>query len=217
MSATPFHAAALAFVFLGALTGASLSKEPVEGKFALRGDTLVYDTVTTAAEGEDEIANEDVDMLRDLLRANRNITTLELNSEGGSVWAGEEMARIVIDFDLDTIVSGECFSSCVTIFLGGNSRRMMLGSKIGFHQNSWSPASTENYYEKWRESNDWETPFDFASWIYEDTQGEVVEDLTYMIERGVDAAFAVKAKAVRSDDEWYPSRLELMQAGVLRD
>lgn len=217
MLAKSFQTAALAFAFLGAFSGASLAKETMEWKFTLRGDTLVYDTLTDAPDGEDEISTKDVDIMRDMLRANREIRILELNSDGGSVWAGEEMARIVIDFELDTIVSGECFSSCVTIFLGGKSRRMMLGSKIGFHQNSWSPKSTESYYEKWRENEKWETPFDFASWVYDDTQIEVAEDLTYMIERGVDPAFAIKTKGVRNDDEWYPSRLELMQAGVLRD
>ena len=217
MLVKPFTAAALALVCIIFFSGASISKEPVEGKFTLRGDTLVYDTLTAAPDGEEEITSDDVEAMRDLLRANRGVKILELNSDGGSVWAGEEMARIVIDFELDTIVSGECFSSCVTIFLGGQSRRMMLGSKIGFHQNRWSPRSTESYYDKWRENEAWETPFDFASWIYEDTQSEVIEDLTYMIERGVDAAFAIKTKGVRNDDEWYPSRLELVQAGVLRD
>lgn len=213
----PLCVVALATSFAAQFPDASVAKEPLDGKFTLRGETLIYDTETAAPEGEADITTDDVDVMLEMLRANPGIKTLELNSDGGSVWASEEMARFVIDFELDTIVSGECFSSCVTIFLGGKSRKMMLGARIGFHQTSWSPNSTKNYYEKWREDEDWETPFDFASWLYEDTQTEVYEDLTYMIERGVDAAFAIRTKGVRNDDDWYPSRLELVRAGVLRD
>ena len=217
MFAKPLYAVALAVFCTGMLPGASISREALSGKFTLEGDTLIYDTETAVSGEEADITTDDVDVLLDLLRANPGLRVLELNSDGGSVWASEEMARIVIDFELDTIVSGQCFSSCVTIFLGGKARRMMLGSKIGFHQTSWSSGSTQNYYEKWREDEGWETPFDFASWLYEDTQSEVYEDLSYMIERGVDPAFAIRTKGVRNDDDWYPSRLELVQAGVLRD
>jgi hypothetical protein len=206
-----------ALLFFGLLPAVLTAKEPLDGKFTLRGERLIYDTETNVPDGEDDITTDDADRFLEILQANPGLKVLELNSGGGSLWAGQEMARIAIDFGIDTIVSGECFSSCVTLFLAGNSRRMMLGSKIGFHQTSWSAASTQKYYEKWRAEENWETPFDFASWVYEDTQTEVFEDLTYMIERGVDPAFAVRTKGVRNDDEWYPSRLELMQAGVLRD
>ncbi|MBE1283785.1 MAG: hypothetical protein GJ676_10790 [Rhodobacteraceae bacterium] len=193
------------------------AKEPLDGKFTLRDETLIYDTETAAPKGEAEVTADDIDRLLEMLRANPDIRVLELNSNGGSVYASSEMARIVIDFGLDTIVSGECFSSCVTIFLAGNKRQMMLGSKIGFHQPKWPAAAIENYYETWKDEEGWHNPFELASWIYADTQSEVFEELTYMIGRGVDAGFAVRTKGVRNDDEWYPSRIELMKAGVLRD
>lgn len=191
--------------------------DPGAAKFKVSGTTLIYDTETTVSGDEAEITTLDVDRLLALLRDNPGITTLELNSSGGSVYAGDEMARIVIDFGLDTVVSGVCSSSCVNIFLAGEARRMMRGSKIGFHQRRWPVAAMEAYYERWREDKRWETPFDFASWVYRDTQTEVFNDLSYMIERGVDAAFAVETKKVASSDEWFPSRAELTAAGVLRE
>jgi len=191
------------------------AKENLSEKFSVQGQTLVYDTVQVGADGE--ISADDAEDLLAHLQQNPDITVLELNSEGGSLYAGAEMARIVIDFELDTRVSGECFSSCVTIFLGGAKRQMMLGSKIGFHQTAWHASQIKEYFDEWHESEGWETPFEFTSWVYEDTQTEVFEDLMYMIDRGVDAAFAIRTKGIRNSDVWYPSRVELTQAGVLRD
>ncbi|WP_246139553.1 hypothetical protein [Falsiphaeobacter marinintestinus] len=186
-------------------------------KFQIDDTTLIYDTEITIEGDEAEITNTDVDRLLKLLRGNPQITQLELNSSGGSVFAGNEMARIVIDFELDTLVSGECSSSCVTIFLGGTSRRMLLGSKIGFHQRQWPADAMESYYTRWSDDSGWNTPFDFASWVYEDTQSEMHTELMYLIERGVDPVFAIKTKGVLNADEWFPSRLELTRAGVLRE
>ena len=182
-------------------------------KFEIRGTTLVYDTETIA---DAEIVADDVDVLLETLRANSGVRVLELNSSGGSVWAGREMARIVIDFGLDTIVHGECSSSCVRVFLAGENRQMTLGSKLGFHQPTWSAANMQSYYEQWRQSDGWDTPFDFSAWVFEDTQREFHEDLNYMISRGVAAEFAVKSKGIPNSDNWYPTRVELSLAGVLR-
>ena len=196
-----------------ATQGLAESHSDLPPKFELRGATLVYDTETIS---NTEIDSEDVDHLLAILRANDGLRMLELNSSGGSVWAGREMARIVIDFGLDTIVHGECSSSCVRVFLAGKNRQMTLGSKIGFHQPFWSAANMQSYYEQWREQDGWATPFEFSEWVFEDTQREFHEDLTYMISRGVDAEFAVKSKGIPNSDNWYPSRIELSVAGVLR-
>jgi hypothetical protein len=197
--------------------GLAMAEEPGSDKFAVQGDRLIYDTENAQSSDENEISDDDVDLLLSALQKTPGIKTLELNSQGGSVYGATEMARIVTDFGLDTIVSGECFSSCVTLFLAGESRKMMLGSKIGFHQTRWPPEAIKNYYDNLAEDEGWETPFDFAAWVYEDTQTEVFDDLTYMIARGVDPGFAIRTKGVRNDEKWYPTRLELVQAGVLRD
>ncbi|MGE4324978.1 MAG: hypothetical protein AB7E21_02575 [Pseudodonghicola sp.] len=210
--------AAIAMLLMGLpLAAMAQEDDPGLAKFSIDGVTLIYDTETTVEGDEAEITYEDIDRLRALLRENEGIKVLELNSTGGGVFASEEMARIVIDFGLDTVVSGACVSSCVNVFLAGKSRRMMLGSKIGFHRRSWSPAAVKDYYEAQRETYGWATPYDFASWIYEDTQAETYKHLAYMLSRGVDPTFAIRTKSVPNDDEWYPSRLELFQAGVLTE
>lgn len=194
------------------------SEEPgsTASKFSVQGATLIYNSDDVTGDAYPEIDGPDVDELHRHLRQNSNINTLQLSSSGGLVWAGDEMARIVMDFDLDTRVEGECSSSCVTIFLAGDTREMTRGSRIGFHQNSWSVGGMQSYFKQWREDENWDTPFDFASWVYRDTQHETAEQLSFMILRGVDPMFAVETKKHRPV-MWFPTRFELEKAGVLRD
>ncbi len=198
----------------GAVAAQNAQDNAAEQKFTVNGGTISYDSYIEINGVESEIEVDDVDVLLALLQDNRHITKLSLSSGGGSIWAGEEMARIVIDFDLDTEVNGECSSSCVIVFLAGNRREMLRGGKIGFHARSWSSDSVENYYNNNRDSEGWDTAFDMGSWIYRDTQDEVYRELTFMIERGVSAEFAILTKRQRGA-MWYPRRRELEQAGVL--
>lgn len=195
---------------------AEADKPFVTGKFQVEGAVLVYDSEAAPDPDDREIQNGDVDDLLEILRGTDGIRTLRLNSTGGSVWAGNEMARVVIDFELDTLVAGECSSSCVAIFLGGTRRELARGGKLGFHQRSWSPGAIEAYYEKYAREEGWETPFDFASWVYEDTQSELYKEMSFMLSRGVALEFAIETKRLRSTT-WFPTRLELVQAGVLTD
>ncbi|WIY27446.1 COG3904 family protein [Parasedimentitalea psychrophila] len=193
------------------------AKGPKSEKFSLEGQVLIYDTETQGLGKEAEMTVDDIEALKDMLHKHPDVTELRLNSSGGSVFAGEEMAWIVIDFGLNTTVSGQCVSACVDLFLAGSRRRMTLGSKMGFHQRRWAPRSVKNYYESWNDDEGWKTPFDFGSWIYEDTQTEIYQHLSYLVDRGVDAGFAIETLRVDSDGEWYPSRLKLIAAGVLRE
>ncbi|MEM9788673.1 MAG: hypothetical protein AAF801_19395 [Pseudomonadota bacterium] len=186
------------------------------GKFRVAGDTLIYNSDNVTGDAYPEIDGPDVDELLNLLRRHANIATLQLTSTGGLVWAGSDMAQIVLDFGLDTVAEGECSSSCVTIFLAGERRTLTRGSRLGFHQNTWSDDSMQSYFKEWREDENWITPFDFASWVYQDTQHETAAQLEFMIARGVDPLFAIETKKYRPV-MWFPSRAELTAAGVLRD
>ncbi|MCA0952884.1 hypothetical protein LCM16_02225 [Mameliella alba] len=190
--------------------------DEVSGKFRVEGATLYYDSDSAREEDAREILSEDVDEMLTLLRAHPELSEIWLNSTGGSVWAGQEMARLVMDFELNTRVSRECSSSCVTVFLGGGRRVLERGGKLGFHQRSWSADAMQSYYDAWREDEAWQTAFDFASWVYEDAQSEIYKEMTYMISRGVDPAFAIETKRLRSTI-WFPSRAELAAAGVLHE
>lgn len=196
---------------------AALAKEPVaSGKFTVQDEVLIYDTEDVPDGVKDEMEDADVDELLYLLRRNPHVTTLRLNSAGGSLWAGDEMSRLVIDFELDTEVQSVCASACPVVFLGGAKRSLQRGGKIGFHRSSWSPQDIANYYLEERVEEGWSTPFEFTAWVYGDTQEEIYQDLAFMLSRGVSAEFAIRSKQYFSE-MWYPTRKELRQGGFLRD
>ena len=184
-------------------------------KFELNGSTLIYDTSSASNEQEQEITWEDVDELDALLKSEQSIKEIELNSAGGDVDAAFYMADLIIDYELDTNVNGTCESACTLMLLAGERRTVERGSWVGFHQSYWDAPYIQGYFERNKDSKGWSNAFEFASWMYEDTQREVLRNLQYFVERGVDAGFAIKTMKATSDDMWYPRRKELEAAGVI--
>ena len=184
-------------------------------KFELNGSTLIYDTSSASNEQEQEITWEDVDELDALLKSEQSIKEIELNSAGGDVEAAFYMADLIIDYELDTNVNGTCESACTLMLLAGERRTVQRGSWVGFHQSYWDAPYIQGYFERNKDSKGWSNAFEFASWMYEDTQREVLRNLQYFVERGVDAGFAIKTMKATSDDMWYPRRKELEAAGVI--
>ena len=206
--------AVAALACLGALSSPLAAGE---ARLQVVGDRLIYDT-QVEVEGElREIEDNDVELIRDLLRDNPGIRVLELNSTGGGYFAALDIATLAIDFALDTHVVDICESACVTIFLGGAQRTMAKGAKLGFHQLTWDSEAAQGFYEENRERRDWSTPFEFVEWVYEDTQTETYNRLTYMVGRGVDATFAIQTIRRPDTGMWYPYRPLLLAAGVLTE
>ena len=184
-------------------------------KFELNGSTLIYDTSSASDGREQEITWKDVDELDALLKSEQSIREIELNSAGGDVEAAFYMADLIIDYELDTNVNGTCESACTLMLLAGERRTVERGSWVGFHQSYWDATYIQGYFERNKDSKGWSNAFEFASWMYEDTQREVLRNLQYFVERGVDAGFAIKTMKATSDDMWYPRRKELEAAGVI--
>ncbi len=204
------------FVLALAICAGPLTAQEGAPKLSVDGEVLVYDTTNTA-EGYGDIEREDVDILRALLQANPQVTVVQLTSGGGSVWAAQRISDIVIDFGLDTRVDGDCDSSCVTIFLAGENRTMTRGSRLGFHQVHWDAENIRDYYNREAADFGWESPWDFAEWMYRDTQQEVYRALNYMVSRGVDPGFAIQSIRRPDGSMWRPHRAVLRAAGVLTD
>ena len=184
-------------------------------KFIISGDTIIYDTFKAKNEFNQEINWDDVTEFEYLMRNNEGIKNLQLNSSGGLVEAAIYLSDIIIDYELNTHVDGECSSSCVFLFLGGEKRSLQRGSWIGFHKSSWSKEGLKEYYESYKDEKGWLNEFEFSEWLYNDTQVQILRDLKYLIERGVDGNFAIKTLTADSDDMWYPRRKELEAAGVV--
>ena len=186
-------------------------------KFSINGDTIIYDTFKATDETLAEINWEDTNVLAKILSENPNIKTLRLNSLGGIIDAAEYMSDIIIDFELNTHVVGECSSSCAILFIAGEKRTIQRGSWLGFHQGSWDKDSIKEHYEYNRAEYGWADEFEHSSWIYKDTQKQIFRDMEYLIERGVEPLFAIKTMKADNEDMWYPRRKELEAAGVIRE
>lgn len=197
------------------LSAGPLTAQDDPPKLYVEGERLIYNTTDTSPKSDIETA--DAEVLRALLAANPGVTTMQLTSGGGSVWASQIIADIVIDYELDTHVDGDCDSSCVTIFLAGRARTMSRGSRLGFHQVQWGAENIAEYYAREAEDFGWETPWDFAEWMYLDTQQEVYRTLNYMVSRGVDPGFAIQAIRAPDGPMWRPYRAVLRAAGVLTE
>ena len=152
-------------------------------KFSIDGDTLIYDTSKSSDEALAEINWEDSDILAQMLLDNPDIKTLQLNSLGGLIEAAVYMSDIIIDYELNTHVVGECSSSCAILFIAGERRTIKRGSWLGFHQGSWDKDSIKEHYEYNKEEYGWTNEFEHSSWIYKDTQKQIFRDMEYLIER----------------------------------
>ena len=186
-------------------------------KFKVEGEVLHYNTELAVNEIDRGIKEEDADKLLKTLKNNPNINTIHLTSWGGLISAAVEMADIIIDFELDTHVKEICFSACNILLIGGETRTLERGSKIGFHRTYWSSNSMRSYYEdkETRERYEWENKFDFSSWVYDESQEDIYSQFKYYLERGVSPSFVIETMKARSDDGWYPRRKELLKANVI--
>ncbi|MBU1175863.1 MAG: hypothetical protein KKH72_10725 [Alphaproteobacteria bacterium] len=96
---------------------------------------FVYDTATPQVlRLNGEISVRTPLGLNQLLRQYPNITTIELSSPGGSVYAALTMAPDIRDAGLTTVIpaGAQCFSACAYLFFAGVVRE--AGGELGVHQ-----------------------------------------------------------------------------------
>lgn len=183
--------------------------------FKVEGTTLFYNTYNT--DGVQLIKRSHSYTLRGILEANPHISLVTLHSAGGSQYEAKRMANILIDAKVDTHVDEECSSSCLRLFLAGNKRTANLGAQFGFHRGKWRAQHLREFFEDQKAQRGWETEFDFAEWLYEFTQKEVYEFITYLDKRGVSAEIAAKTYRLGPGEHWYPRRDELLESGILTE
>ena len=185
-------------------------------KFVVKGNTLFYDSDAPKEYVDQEITYYDVEDFQKILSENK-IKKVVLNSQGGIIEAAFEISDLMIDFDVDTHISGICFSACYWLFLAGNERTMERGSKLGFHQSYFLPEDIEEHYNDQKDTEGWNSMYEYASYLYEETQNEIFRDFEYQLERGIKPNFIIQTIKVPSDKEFFPRRKVLLEAGVLTE
>jgi len=140
------------------------------------------------------VAQGAADGIAELLDDSDTVDTLVLNSPGGNVYEARDMAREVQDRGLNTHVTNECSSSCLLVFMAGQSRSMGPGANLGFHRYG----------------------LDFIQVLPQaNPLREMRNDQQFYLERGVDLDFLDEVFDLNRQAIWYPRREELDAAGIL--
>lgn len=185
-----------------------------DAKFNIEENILYYDTEKNGL-NKAYVSYSDISSFRKYLNENPNISTIDLNSSGGLAGAGLEIYRVLSDFNVDTVVSRKCSSSCINIFLAGNLRWLHLGALLGFHRPDWNAVSMQEYFNDFKEEEKWSDSFAFSNWLQGETFLIASKIFKNYTDSGVDVSFTADTLKINNDDMWYPTRQELISAGVV--
>lgn len=136
-----------------------------------------------------------------------------LNSTGGSLTAGLELGRLIRAAGLQSLVGrwkaegsfgdvvndASCLSACAYSFLGGETRDLPKGNKIGFHQFFLSGQNDLFKTEAAR------------SMAIAGSQKVSALLISYIVEMGVDARIFSRATEAARDEIFFPSREQLTE------
>ena len=184
-------------------------------RMQIDGSVIIFDTNKQSDKHDDGINYEDANELKRLLSENPMIKTLKITSGGGFSGAAYEISRTIIDYSLDTIASNECVSACFVVFLSGVNRIVEKGTSIGLHGSYWTADSLKKYFDDCKESNGWANEMAFAAWVYEEGRRDAARAYNFLADRKVKQIFIDKMMSLHSDQYWYPTRQELIMAGVI--
>jgi len=126
------------------------------------------------------------------LSSNPDLKRVELDSNGGRVYAARAIAKLVQNNGMHTSVGSLCASACTLIFIAGTQRSLAQDGRLGFH----------GYLTK--------SQIKFA-----DETEEEAKDRARFLARGVSEEFVDQMFLVSPDDMWFPDRAQLELAGVL--
>ena len=125
------------------------------------------------------------------LDANASIRVIHLNSPGGRIAEARRLRDLIAARRLVTYSSEDCHSACVIAFMGGTTRVLRQGAKLGFHR--WSFPGTTS----------------------EELDSEMRKERLFLVSVGVKSQFVDRAFATPADGMWTPSVDELLRAGVI--
>lgn len=128
--------------------------------------------------------------VREALDANANVRVVRLDSRGGRVAEGLALGTLLRDRGVDTFVTGECSSACVTAFAGGTRRIVGPNPRIGLHSAGGAGFSGETIASANRRSDE------------------------FIAARGVDTGVLEKGAAVANDQIWFPPLQLLLSSGL---
>ncbi len=129
-----------------------------------------------------------------LLNKYPDVTGIILDSPGGRLYESRELAKLILTNGLDAYSLTGCYSACATAFIAGKQRYLALGANLAFHQ--------------------YRSPYNNLG-SFAEIKKEQEKDLRIFRQQGVKKEFLDKLFATTSDDLWYPTTDELIEAKVV--
>ena len=129
-----------------------------------------------------------------ILKKNPRIEGIILDSIGGRIYEGRELAKLISAYGLDTYSLKGCYSAATIAFIAGENRFLGMEANLGYHQ-----------YQMDYEGLD----------AYVDMEEEQAKDLLLFQQQGVKSEFIERLFETSHDDLWYPTVDEMLDAGVI--
>lgn len=122
-----------------------------------------------------------------------NLAVIALDSPGGRMFEGQQIARLIRERGLDTLVDEQCASACTFALIAGRRRTAGPSAAIGFHQPTFPGLAPQD-------------------------RTLMIADMRRLYrEGGVSGTFLERVLRVAPDDMWYPTQEELIAARVITD
>lgn len=129
--------------------------------------------------------------LESLLKIRPKVWLIHLESGGGLIYESLLISKIIKERGLDTYSASGCDSACTIVFLAGKSRYLNDGAQLGFHSASLDGKSGSKVQ------------------IFNS------EMKKYYLDQGLPNYFVKQIIMTDSEDMWYPTYEELLDAKVI--
>ncbi len=130
--------------------------------------------------------------LAGLLSREADIGGIVLSSDGGRVYEGRGVAKLIVERRLDTYVFDECKSACTIAYMAGTRRFLGRRGRLGFHRYRLN-----------------------AQHPFIDVAQEQEKDRAFFERQGVDPALLTKIFDSSHEAIWFPTTEQLLQANVV--
>lgn len=128
-----------------------------------------------------------------ILKNNPGIEGIILDSSGGRIYEGRKLAKLITKYSLNTYSLEGCYSAATISFIAGEKRFLGIGANLAYHQ-----------YQN-------QEGFDSSISL----KAEQSKDILFFQQQGVKDEFTKKMFNTPSNDFWYPTIDEMINANVI--
>ena len=186
-------------------------------RWVVQDNELIFDMGVPYRDAPDDVGlgKRDVEEFKLVIMENPAVDTIVVSGGGGYGPAGTEIADSILNFGFHTRAFGDCLSACTRIFLAGDIRRLSPEASLGFHRPYVLREEEQAYYLAHRMNRGWQDEFDYVEFIYDVGLVDMLENVEFMVSRGVAFDFIAQAYSYSSFEMWRPEVEVLLASGVV--